>query len=50
VAKSKLAKEFLEYLWQNKMWWMIPIALIMLLLGILVATSGGIMPLIYTFI
>lgn len=45
-----VAAEFLGFLWQRKLWWMIPMVLILLTLGVLiaVAASSAVSPFIYT--
>jgi hypothetical protein len=46
---ASLAAEFLEFLGQNKKWWMLPILIVMLLLGVLIFLSGtAAAPFIYT--
>lgn len=46
---ESLAVEFLAFLSYNKKWWMLPLLLVMLLLGVLVyLTSTGWAPFIYT--
>ena len=46
---TSLAAEFLEFLGQNKKWWMLPILIVMLLLGVLIFLSGtAAAPFIYT--
>jgi hypothetical protein len=47
--QPSLAREFLEFLGQNKKWWMLPILLVMLLLGLLIfLSSTAVAPFIYT--
>jgi hypothetical protein len=47
--QPSLSREFLEFLGQNKKWWMLPILLVMLLLGILIfLSSTAVAPFIYT--
>jgi hypothetical protein len=44
-----LAREFLEFLGDNKKWWLLPIVLVLLLFGVLVLFSGtAAAPFIYT--
>ena len=44
-----LAREFLLFVVENKKWWMIPILLVLLLVGLLVMLgSTGAAPFIYT--
>ncbi|HTL73043.1 MAG TPA: DUF5989 family protein [bacterium] len=41
-------REFLDFLRHNKKWWLLPIVLILLLLGLLVLLSGtAIAPFLY---
>ena len=52
LSKEKrrgLLAEFIAFLSQNKKWWLLPIILVILLLGTLVLLSStGAMPFIYT--
>lgn len=44
-----LVREFVDFLRYNKKWWLLPIVIVMLLLGVLVVLSGsGAAPFIYT--
>lgn len=44
-----LTTEFMEFLGQNKKWWLLPIIVVILLLGVLVLISGTpVGPFIYT--
>jgi hypothetical protein len=44
-----LLREFLDFLVHNKKWWLAPILVVLLLLGILVVLGGtGALPFIYT--
>jgi hypothetical protein len=46
---TSLLGEFWQFLGQNKKWWMLPILLVMLLLGVLIFLSGtAAAPFIYT--
>jgi hypothetical protein len=49
--KSKLSTigEFFSFLWRNKLWWMAPMILIFLILGLLMifAQSAAVVPFIY---
>lgn len=42
--------EMLVFLWQRKLWWLIPMVLVLLVFGLLLlfAQSTGIAPFIYT--
>lgn len=45
-----LVEEFVQFLRENKKWWLIPILLVMVLLSVLVVLStSGAGPFIYTF-
>lgn len=47
--KFSILKEFFVFLWENKLWWMVPMILIFLLLGFLVifTQSAAVVPFIY---
>ena len=49
VLKLSIIKELLLFLWQNKLWWMVPIVMIFLLLGLLIflTQSSAVVPFIY---
>jgi hypothetical protein len=42
--------ELLSFLWQRKLWWLIPMVVVLLVFGLLLvfASSSGIGPFIYT--
>jgi hypothetical protein len=45
-----IVAEFADFLRHNKKWWLAPIILVLMLLGLLVALAGtGAAPFIYTF-
>ena len=45
-----LAREFYDFLRYNKKWWLAPILVVVLLLGVLIALAGSpAAPFIYTF-
>ena len=48
--KFNIAGELLVFLWQRKMWWMIPLVLVLLFFGliIVVGSATGVGPFIYT--
>ena len=52
MRKQGLVREFLEFIVHNKVWWMTPIILVILLMVIfiLVAESSPVLPFIYTVI
>ena len=43
-----LLKEFLEFAWQNKAWWIVPIVIVLLLLALAIGTTSHVAPFIYT--
>ena len=43
-----LLAEFAGFAWHNKAWWIVPIVLIFLLLGLLLFTGQAAAPFIYT--
>lgn len=45
-----IMRELLSFLWERKLWWMLPMVSMLLLLGILIvlAQSSAIAPFIYT--
>jgi hypothetical protein len=45
-----VAGELLGFLWQRKLWWLIPMIIVLLLFGLLLifASASGIGPFIYT--
>ena len=45
---GNLLGEFFEFAMENKAWWIIPIILVLLVLGVLIATTGAVAPFIYT--
>jgi hypothetical protein len=47
--RTNLAQDFIDFLKQNKKWWLLPIILVMLALGGLLSLSAtGLAPFIYT--
>ena len=49
TTKIGVFGELLSYLWQRKLWWLIPIVVILVLLSVLLAIGGtGVAPFIYT--
>jgi hypothetical protein len=50
LARVSIAAELLGFLWEVKLWWMIPMVFVLLLLGgfIMLAQSSAIAPFIYT--
>ena len=49
-SKTSIFKEFLQFLWQQKLWWMIPIVLVLFIMGALIIFVGSspVAPFIYT--
>ncbi len=50
LTNSGVVGEVLSFLWQRKLWWMIPMVTVLLLFGLLLvfASSSGVAPFIYT--
>lgn len=50
VRKLTIASELLRFFWQNKRWWITPMILGLLIVGVLVifAQSSAVAPFIYT--
>ena len=50
ATNTGVAGEVLLFLWQRKLWWMIPMVSVLLLFGLLLifASSSGVAPFIYT--
>jgi hypothetical protein len=47
---KKLLKEFLEFAWHNKAWWIVPIVIVLLLLTSFIFVSSSVAPFIYTLL
>ncbi|MDP8216949.1 MAG: DUF5989 family protein [Candidatus Kaelpia imicola] len=49
TSKFKIVGELFSFLWANKLWWMTPIVVIFLLLGLFIwlAQSSAVVPFIY---
>lgn len=47
--RSNIIKELFSFLWENKLWWMMPIIIVFILLGLLIwlAQSSSVVPFIY---
>jgi hypothetical protein len=45
---GRLLREFGEFAWHNKAWWIVPIVLVLLLLGFIVVSGSSVAPFIYT--
>ncbi len=52
MAKAGIVREFFEFIWEDKKWWLVPIIVILLLMVIFIALmeSPGILPFIYPLI
>ncbi len=50
ATNTGIAGEIMVFLWQRKLWWMIPMVMVLLLFGLLLifASSSGVAPFIYT--
>ena len=49
MGKLGIAREFIEFLRHRKKWWLTPIILVLLMVGLLVIVGGtGAAPFIYT--
>lgn len=44
----RLLREFGDFAWQNKAWWILPLVLVLLLVALLVVTSQTATPFVYT--
>ena len=49
-SRGAVLKEFVAFLWDNKLWWMIPMFLVLALFGLLIllASQSPVAPFIYT--
>jgi len=50
-ANRGLLRELLGFVWQNRLWWLVPVVVVLALLALLMAAaavSGGAAPFIYT--
>ena len=45
---ARLLKEFAQFAWQNKAWWILPIVLVLLILSALIFATSSAAPFIYT--
>jgi hypothetical protein len=50
MEKLRIVVEYLEFLRENRNWWLVPIAVLLLLLGALIVLTQGsaIAPFVYT--
>lgn len=44
---GRLLGELVEFAWQNKAWWIVPIVLVLFLLMAFVVAGGGLTPYLY---
>jgi uncharacterized protein DUF5989 len=51
TSRMRIIGELLRFLWVKKLWWLIPIIIILILFGLLLFLPGGsaIAPFIYPF-
>lgn len=51
VNKTGIFGELLLFLWKRKLWWLVPVILVLFLLGMLLVfmQSSAVAPFIYTF-
>ncbi|MDD4872654.1 MAG: DUF5989 family protein [Kiritimatiellae bacterium] len=45
---GNLLKEFFQFAWKNKAWWIVPVVLTLLLLALLITVGQSSAPFIYT--
>jgi hypothetical protein len=50
VSKMGIFRELLVFLWRRKLWWMIPMVVVLILFGLLLifTQSSAVAPFIYT--
>ena len=50
ITNGGIVSEIILFLWERKLWWMIPMVTVLLLFGLLLifASSSGVAPFIYT--
>ena len=44
----KLVGEFLSFALEHKAWWILPVIIVIVLVGLLMTTSGTVLPYVYT--
>ena len=49
-SRGRIIRELLKFLWDNKLWWMVPMVLVLFILGTMVflASQTPVGPFIYT--
>jgi hypothetical protein len=45
---KRLLGEFIDFAWENKVWWIVPIVLVLLLLTSFIFVGSSVAPFIYT--
>ncbi len=45
---KRLLREFFQFAWHNKAWWIIPIVIVLLILTSFIFVSASVAPFIYT--
>ncbi len=45
---GRLLLQFLRFAWREKLWWLAPLIVVLLLLALLICISSGAAPFIYT--
>jgi hypothetical protein len=50
ATNSGVVGEVIQFLWERKLWWLIPMVAVLLLFGLLLifASASGVAPFIYT--
>jgi hypothetical protein len=50
MSKGRVLKEFSQFLWQEKKYWLVPIVIVFVLFGLLIvfSQSSAVAPFIYT--
>ena len=50
ITNLGIVGEFLTFLWQRKLWWLIPMVVVLLVIALLLvfASASGVGPFIYT--
>ena len=51
MSKIKVVKQLVQHLWLRKKWWLYPVLLVLLILGLflLLAQTSALSPFLYTF-
>jgi hypothetical protein len=44
----RLLKDLVRFAWENKIWWIVPMVLVLLVLGLLIFAGQTVAPFIYT--